>query len=183
MADSTSHTLLRHRVLVLTGPIGPRAAAKVISGLLLLDRAGGGKPIDLYLNSPGGRDGDALAITEAISLCRCPVRTIRVGRAFGVASVVLAAGRKGHRFASPGGLVSLPAKLDDQADRARGPLRERLQALLLACTGGRCGRTLLGVSDGAVLDAAQAKAANVIDEILVGAAGVQHPAPRTAQGL
>jgi ATP-dependent Clp protease, protease subunit len=59
------------------------------------------KDVHLYINSPGGSVSAGLAIYDTMQYIRPDVSTICVGMAASMASVLLAAGAKGKRFALP----------------------------------------------------------------------------------
>jgi ATP-dependent Clp protease protease subunit len=93
-------TLYNHRILFLSGKIDTDTSNELISKLLLLD-AKNNKPIDLYINSPGGSVLNGLAIIDVMRCIRAPVHTICVGQAASMAAVILAAGEPGFRMATP----------------------------------------------------------------------------------
>jgi ATP-dependent Clp protease, protease subunit len=57
------------------------------------------EPITLNVNSPGGSVYDGLALINTVRSLRSPVRTICTGHAMSMATFVLAAGKKGQRYA------------------------------------------------------------------------------------
>ncbi len=115
--DSTLTTsLLRHRVVLLSGVVDASAAGRIISSLLLLDGHHHGKPVDLYINSTGGATADGLAVIDAMYGVRAPVRTICMGQATDIAAMILAAGTRGMRHATPNASVCV-AGLDSKDDR------------------------------------------------------------------
>jgi ATP-dependent Clp protease protease subunit len=87
--------------IVFLGPIDDVAANNVVAQLLWLDRENPDKEIQMYINSPGGAIYPGLAIYDTMQLVRAPVSTIAVGWTASLGTVLLAAGRKGRRFALP----------------------------------------------------------------------------------
>jgi ATP-dependent Clp protease protease subunit len=73
----------------------------IIAQLLYLEREDPERDINLYINSPGGVIYSGLAIYDTIQLSRCEVKTICVGMAASMATVLLCAGTPGKRFALP----------------------------------------------------------------------------------
>ena len=63
------------------------------------------EPITMYINSPGGSIVDGLAIYDIIQAIKPVVRTICVGMAASMASILLCAGSKGERCILPNGEV------------------------------------------------------------------------------
>jgi len=73
----------------------------VIAQMLFLESEDPEKDISLYINSPGGVVTAGLAIYDTMQYLRAPVSTICIGQAASMASVLLAAGRSGKRYALP----------------------------------------------------------------------------------
>jgi ATP-dependent Clp protease, protease subunit len=93
--------LLRERIVMLNMPINDQVANVVISQLLYLDREDPDKDISLYIHSPGGIVNAGLAIYDTMQLIRPEVSTICLGMAASMATILLAAGAKGKRYALP----------------------------------------------------------------------------------
>jgi ATP-dependent Clp protease, protease subunit len=93
--------LLRERIVMLNMPINDQVANVVISQLLYLDREDPDKDISLYIHSPGGVVTAGLAIYDTMELIRPDVSTICLGMAASMATILLAAGAKGKRYALP----------------------------------------------------------------------------------
>ncbi len=93
--------LLRERIVMLNMPINDQVANVIISQLLYLDREDPDKDISLYIHSPGGIVNAGLAIYDTMQLIRPDVSTICLGMAASMATILLAAGTKGKRFALP----------------------------------------------------------------------------------
>ncbi len=99
--------LLRERIIFLGDAIEDHVANLVIAQLLFLDSEDPEKDIYLYINSPGGVVTSGLAIYDTMQYVRAPVSTICIGMAASMAAVLLAAGRKGKRFALPNSRVMI----------------------------------------------------------------------------
>jgi ATP-dependent Clp protease protease subunit len=93
--------LLKDRIVFLGGGIDDHLANLIIAQLLFLESEDPEKDIHLYINSPGGLVTAGLAIYDTIQYLKTPVSTICVGQAASMGAVLLAAGRKGKRFALP----------------------------------------------------------------------------------
>src|SRR5439155_22431928 len=65
------------------------------------------KDISLYVNSPGGVVTAGLAIYDTMQYLRAPVSTICIGMAASMASVLLAAGAPGKRYALPNARIMI----------------------------------------------------------------------------
>ena len=92
--------LLKDRIIFLGEQIDDRTANIIIAQLLFLD-AENNQDIKFYINSPGGSVSAGLAIYDTMQYIKSDVSTICVGMAASMASVLLAAGKKGKRLALP----------------------------------------------------------------------------------
>ena len=93
--------LLRERVIFLNGPVDDNMSALVCAQLLFLESEDPKKPIDLYINSPGGVVTSGLAIYDTMQYIKCPVATMCMGFAASMGSFLLMAGTAGMRTALP----------------------------------------------------------------------------------
>ncbi len=99
--------LLKERIIFLGGPVNDVVANAVIAQLLFLQHEDPKKDIQLYINSPGGSVAAGLAIYDTMQYVRPDVSTICVGMAASMGAVLLAAGKKGKRFALPNSQILL----------------------------------------------------------------------------
>jgi ATP-dependent Clp protease, protease subunit len=93
--------LLKDRIIFLGDAIEDHMANLIIAQLLFLEAEDPERDISLYINSPGGVVTAGLAIYDTMQYLRAPVSTICIGMAASMASVLLAAGAKGKRYALP----------------------------------------------------------------------------------
>jgi len=93
--------LLKDRIIFLGDTIEDHMANLIIAQLLFLEAEDPERDISLYINSPGGVVTAGLAIYDTMQYLRAPVSTICIGMAASMASVLLAAGAKGKRYALP----------------------------------------------------------------------------------
>jgi ATP-dependent Clp endopeptidase proteolytic subunit ClpP len=89
--------LYRERIIFLAQEIDDEIANQIIGVLLYLDSEDSGKPIYLYINSPGGSVLAGLALYDTIRHIKSEVVTINVGLAASMGSFILGAGSKGKR--------------------------------------------------------------------------------------
>ena len=99
--------LLKDRIVFLGEAIDDHTANIVIAQLLFLDAEDKNKDIKFYINSPGGSVSAGLAIYDTMQYIKSDVSTICVGLAASMASVLLAAGAPGKRFALPNSEVMI----------------------------------------------------------------------------
>lgn len=87
--------------LFITDDINAQSAAEIIKSMMYL--ADSGTPIKLYIDCCGGEIRSGLAIVDAMDILshKVTVDVICIGKAYSMASVILAAGTKGHRSMLP----------------------------------------------------------------------------------
>ena len=93
--------LLRERIIFLGTAIDDTVANLIIAQMLHLEGEDMDKPINLYINSPGGDMIALFAIYDAMQFLGPPIHTVCVGQAASAASVLLAAGAPGQRSLLP----------------------------------------------------------------------------------
>lgn len=91
---------LEQRKLFLNGQVDGKSAKHIIDRLMYLDMEND-KPIELFINSPGGYVTDGFAIYDTIKAIKSPVYTICSGLAASMGSILLSVGEKGHRYIQP----------------------------------------------------------------------------------
>ena len=99
--------LLKDRIVFLGGPVTDQVANVIIAQLLFLEHEDPKKDITLYVNSPGGSVTSGLAIYDTMQYVKSEVMTICIGTAASMGAVLLAAGKKGKRFALPNSEILL----------------------------------------------------------------------------
>ncbi|MFA6194659.1 MAG: ATP-dependent Clp endopeptidase proteolytic subunit ClpP [Patescibacteria group bacterium] len=99
--------LLKDRIIFLGEEINDHVANIVIAQLLFLDAENKDADIKFYINSPGGSVTAGMAIYDTMQYIKSDVSTICVGLAASMASVLLAAGKAGKRFALPNSEVMI----------------------------------------------------------------------------
>lgn len=97
--------LLRDRIIFIGTPINDFVANSVIAQMLFLQMEDPKKDISLYINSPGGSVTDGMAIYDTMNFLQCDIVTYCVGQAASMATLLLAAGTKGKRYALPNSRV------------------------------------------------------------------------------
>ena len=99
--------LLKDRIIFLGGEVNDVMASVIIAQLLFLQMNDPKKDIHLYINSPGGSVTDGMAIYDTMNFLRCDVVTYCIGMAASMATILLAAGAPGKRFALPNSRVMI----------------------------------------------------------------------------
>ena len=169
--------LLKERIIFLGEPIEDHIANLVIAQLLFLESEDPTKDISPYVNSPGGVVTSGLAIYDTMQYLKAPVSTICIGMAASMASVLLAAGAKGKRFALPNsrimihqGSAGFRGNTPDVEIQMREVmhLTERLTNILAAHTGQPADKVKADSDRDFYMGAEEAKAYGIIDEVFVG---------------
>jgi ATP-dependent Clp protease protease subunit len=136
--------LLKERIVFLTGQVYDEMSSLVCAQLLFLESENPSKDIWFYINSPGGVVSSGLAIYDTMQYIRSPVSTLCIGQAASMGSLLLCAGAKGKRFATPnarvmvhqpsGGAQGQATDIEIQA-REILSLRKRLNEIYVRHTG------------------------------------------------
>ncbi|MBN3791113.1 ATP-dependent Clp endopeptidase proteolytic subunit ClpP [Burkholderia sp. Ac-20353] len=167
--------LLRERIVFLTGPVNEQSASLVVAQLLFLESENPDKDISLYINSPGGAVYDGLAIYDTMQFIKPDVSTLCTGFAASMGTFLLAAGRKGKRYALPnarimihqpsGGSQGTAADIEIQAREVLYQ-RERLNAILADCTGQSVAQIESDTDRDNFMSADDAKRYGLVDDVL-----------------
>ena len=167
--------LLRERIIILGTPIDDSVANLICAQLLFLEYEDPEKDVSLYINSPGGEITGLFAIYDTLKVIRPDVSTFCFGQAASAAAVLLAAGSKGKRFALPharvllhqpyGGVAGQATDIELQAKEILR-MRDMLNDMLSADTGQPVARIQKDTDRDFVLDAKEAQAYGIIDEVI-----------------
>lgn len=90
--------LLSDRKLFIEGEITTASACEFVRAIMLLIKEDADKPIDIYINSPGGEVNAGLLIYDTLKGIKTEINLHCIGMAASMAAIILAGGRKGHRF-------------------------------------------------------------------------------------
>ncbi|KXB89952.1 ATP-dependent Clp endopeptidase, proteolytic subunit ClpP [Veillonellaceae bacterium DNF00751] len=168
--------LMKDRIIFLSGQVEDTMANSLIAQLLFLEAEDPDKDIYLYINSPGGVVTAGMAIYDTMQYIKPDVSTICVGSAASMASVLLAAGTKGKRFALPHSQVMIHQPLGGVQGQATDieihtreilRVRRELNGILAAHTGQPLDVIEKDTERDNFLTAEDAKHYGLIDEILV----------------
>jgi ATP-dependent Clp protease protease subunit len=102
--------LLKDRIIFIGGyggAIDTDSANVIIAQLLYLEAEDPEREINLYINSPGGMVTAGLAVYDTMQYIKAPITTICLGMAMSFGALLLAAGRKGKRYALPNARVMI----------------------------------------------------------------------------
>lgn len=96
-----SSKLLAERKIFIEGEITSESACEVVKSIMLLVKEDSNKPIDIYINSPGGEVNAGLMIYDTFKGIKTEINLHCIGMAASMAAIILAGGQKGHRFILP----------------------------------------------------------------------------------
>lgn len=157
------------------GSINDAVANIVIAQLLFLEHEDQKRDIKLYVNSPGGSVTAGLAIYDTMQYVKADVSTICVGMAASMGAVLLAAGKKGKRFALPnsdillhqvmGGVEGQATEVEITA-RHILKIKERLNQILAKHTGQSIQKIDKDTDRDFYMSSEEAKQYGLIDEII-----------------
>lgn len=171
--------LLKDRIIMLGGGIDDQVANSVIAQLLFLDAQDPEKDIYLYINSPGGSVTAGLAIFDTMNFIKADVQTIAIGIAASMGSFLLAAGKKGKRFALPNAEIMIHQPLGGAQGQATEieiaarhilKTRDRLNKILVERTGQDIEIIERDTDRDFFMTAEEAKDYGLVDEIMDSAA-------------
>jgi ATP-dependent Clp protease, protease subunit len=167
--------LLRDRIVFLGTQVDDTSANLVIAQLLFLEGEDPDKPINLYINSPGGEMTAFFAIHDTMQFLRAPVATMCVGQAASAAAVLLAAGEPGMRFTLPnsrvlihqphGGAQGQSTDIEIQV-REMVEMRDRMVDILVRATGQDRARIVSDIDRDHILRGADAVAYGLVDDVI-----------------
>lgn len=110
--------LLKDRIIFIGDDINDNIASLVIAQLLFLEAEDPKKDINIYINSRGGMVTAGLAILDTMNYIKPDISTICVGIGASMASLLLAAGTKGKRYALPNAEIMIHQPLGGTSGQA-----------------------------------------------------------------
>jgi ATP-dependent Clp protease protease subunit len=168
--------LLKENIIFLGTPIDDTIANLICAQLIHLESENPDKDINIYINSPGGDITALFAIYDTMQFIKNDIATICLGQAASAAAVLLASGTKGKRLALPHARILLHqpygqvgyGQVTDLEIAAREILRMRdlLEQILARHTGQSIERVHADTDRDFVMEADEAKAYGVIDEVI-----------------
>lgn len=99
--------LLKERIVMMGTEVNSMTANLIVAELLFLNREDSEKPIQMYIQSPGGEIYAGLAIYDTMQAIDAPISTSAVGVTASFGTVILTAGAKGMRYSLPNATVHM----------------------------------------------------------------------------
>ena len=170
--------LLKERLVMLGAEVEPNLANLIIAQLLFLDREDPEKPIQMYIQSPGGEVYSGLAIYDAMQQVNAPVSTTAIGMTASFGTVVLAAGAPGMRYALPNATIHMHqphggarGQVTDMMIAARESqrLKDRLTQIFVERTGRDWDVIERDTDRDIYFSAQQAKEYGLVDDVIISA--------------
>lgn len=167
--------LLKERIVFLGEEVNEVTASLVVAQLLFLDAEDPGKDIYLYINSPGGSVTSGMAIYDTMQYIKSDVCTICIGMAASMGAFLLAAGKKGKRYALPNSTIMIHQPLGGVKGQASDikihteyllKIKETLNRILSENTGKPLEQVEKDTDRDNFLSAEEAKKYGLIDEVM-----------------
>lgn len=179
--------LLKENILFLGTPIDDTIANLVCAQLIHLESENPDRDINIYINSPGGDITALFAIYDTMQFIKNDIATICLGQAASAAAVLLAAGTKGKRLALPHSRILLHqpygqvgyGQVTDLEIAAKEIFRMRdlLEEILAKHTGQPMERIHADTDRDFVMEANEAVAYGIIDEVITARSSVDRGGP------
>lgn len=167
--------LLKDRIIFLVGPIVDVVANSIIAQILFLAMKDPNKDIQIYINTPGGSVTAGMAIYDTMQYVKPDISTVCIGLAASMGATLLAAGKKGKRFALPnsqillhqvaGGVTGAAVEIEITAKQII-KIKEKLNKILAKHTGQPLGKIEKDTDRDFYLSAEEAKEYGLIDEVI-----------------
>lgn len=167
--------LLKERIIFLGTAIDDNIANVVVAQLLFLQCQDGKKPINLYINSPGGSVTAGMAIYDTMQFVHPPVHTFCMGQAASMGALLLTAGEKGHRYSLPSARVMIHQPLGGASGQATDieirtkeilRIKKELTQIIADCSGKKFKEVAKDCERDYFLSAKEAKEYGLIDVVL-----------------
>ncbi len=167
--------LFEERIIFLGVQIDDASADDVMAQLLVLESLDPERDISMYINSPGGSYTAMTAIYDTMQFIKPQIQTICLGQAASAASVILAAGSPGKRFALPHAriLIHQPytegggqgSDIEIQANEILR-MRAEMEGILAKHTGKKLAEIQKDIERDKILTAEDAQKYGIIDQVI-----------------
>ena len=167
--------LLKDRIIFISDEINDVTASLVVAQLIFLEAEDPDKDIQIYINSPGGSITSGMAIFDTMNYIKPDVSTLCIGMAASMGAFLLAAGKKGKRFALPNAEIMIHQPLGGTRGQAEDirihaerilKLRDTINEILSERTGQPLDRVKRDTDRDFFMEAKEAKEYGLIDEVI-----------------
>ncbi len=165
--------LLRERIVFLVGPVNDQIANLVVAQMLFLESEDAEKPINFYINSPGGSVTAGMSIYDAMKFVKAPVHTLCLGQAASMGAFLLSSGDE--RRALPNSRIMIHQPLGGMQGQATDMqihmnemlrIKEMLNAIVAANTGKSVKEIERDCERDNFMSSEEAKKYGLIDEVV-----------------
>jgi len=167
--------LLKDRIIFISDEINDVTASLVVAQLIFLEAEDPDKDIQIYINSPGGSITAGMAIFDTMNYIKPDVSTLCIGMAASMGAFLLAAGKKGKRFALPNAEIMIHQPLGGTRGQAEDirihaerilKMRDTINQILSERTGQPLDRVKRDTDRDFFMEANEAKEYGIIDEVI-----------------
>lgn len=173
--DLSDSYLLEQGIVMLTGPVDRVSAQVVVCQMQYLASKYPERPIQFWINSPGGDVTAGLAIYDVMNYVNTEVHTVAIGMAASMAAILLSSGTRGKRFALPNAEVLIHQPVGGVQGQTTDVINaakhmEKIRAAINAILAGNTGRTAEQIAADTdrdyIMSAAEAKEYGLIDGVI-----------------
>jgi len=175
--DEIDRRLLKARRVFFSDSVDMESAHDIIRKLWFLELEAPGKPITLFIHSPGGSVDAGFAIWDQVQLISSPLTTVVTGIAASMGSILSLCGERGRRFSTPyarimihqpaihGGLTAPATDLEIHA-REILKTRDKILNLYIEATGKDKDIVAKAIDRDTWMSASEAKEFGLIDKVI-----------------
>ena len=172
---SVALRLLQERKVFLGREVKAASANRLIAQIMFLEADNPERPIELFINSPGGEVSSGLAVYDLIRMVKCPVITISAGLTASIATIILVGGNKGRRVSWPNSRILIHQPLGGVRGQATDveihareilKIKDKVNQILADATGQPVKKIEKDTNRDYWMSSSEAKDYGIIDQIL-----------------
>lgn len=173
--ELSGNYLLEQGIVMLIGEINSAMAQDIVCQLQYLANKYPKRPIQLWINSPGGEISAGLAIYDVINYIPVEVHTIAIGMAASMAAFLLSSGTRGKRCALPNAEILIHQPLGGAQGQATDiinaakhieRIRSRINSVLARNTDKSEEQIAIDTDRDNIMTAAEAQEYGLIDSLI-----------------
>ena len=174
---------LQKRIIPCVTEINEDSVNSMVMQLLYLEKEDADAEVTFYINSPGGSVQDGLVLYDVMQAVSCPIRTVCMGMAASMGSIIFVAGDKRQMLKHSKVMIhdplitgdcGGPALSVDAISKRLMRTRRKVGEILSQCTGRPLDAVLSATARDTFFDAQQAKAFRLVDEIIADWGELRH---------
>ena len=167
--------LMLDRIIFLGTEVNDTVANLLIAQMLFLESSDPEKPINFYINSPGGSVSAGMGIYDVMKFVKCDIATYCLGMAASMGAFLLSAGTKGMRHALPNARIMIHQPLGGARGQASDIeiqakeilyLKAKLNSLLAEHTGKPVAQVERDTDRDNYMSAEEAAAYGIVDKVV-----------------